>query len=502
MRRLALVLLAAGAAAVAALAATRPDPNLQAQSDGCVRDLIAIFKQEAPNWTYVGDKDSPASATPPAPQLVTGIVDAAFQPYLAAHPSGGDDPLSHLSYDFNITLKVDPQDSALVGTGNDAGEGEETGRIHTERELLTFPTWAWPEKGDRVTETGSWVWDCGHFAGGGERTEIHPYRGIWVERNPGGPSATSPLGEAEGDLFFTTQATPAGRIAECAHTVKGNVPAFKACVKASPDWLSVNGDYELTLRLPPRPPGARQVRIRVVDRGSVAAPKVVVRRLGDTVEARLAIDAPKGRKVVVAKQVFAGWAPMPPAALPVHLRLRFDSLLVRRAMDPSCPPDRPTCPARDESLLLGQIGDPPGEYQLYWDVAGVWGRWSPGTLRVRDGQTVQGRQAVDVYVAAGRPWRLYIHSRECDFGVLGSFAGQNVPVWPCPRSKELGNSVGDDFPGALEQVWRSPAAALGRHSANAILAGSSCPPANANGCYAVTYTVTRVRDEARRAGGG
>jgi hypothetical protein len=134
-------------------------------------------------------------------------------------------------------------------------------------------------------------------------------------------------------------------------------------------------------------------------------------------------------------------------------------------------------------------------------VAGVWGRWQPGTLHVRDGETVPGRQTVDVYVAAGRPWRLYMHARECDFGVLGSFAGQNVPVWPCPRSQELGNSTGDDFPGPLEQSWRSPDAGIGRHTANAIVVGTSCPPSNARGCYAVTYTVTRVRDEARRARG-
>jgi hypothetical protein len=499
MRRLALVLLAAGAAGVAALAATRPDPNLQAQSDGCVRDLIAIFKQEAPNWTYVGDRDVPSQGAPPPPQLVSGVVDAAFQPYLAAHPSGGDDPLSHLSYDFNINLKVDAQYAALVGTGNDAGEGEETGRIHTEREMLSFPTWAWPERGDRVTESGSWVWDCGHFAGGGERTEIHPYRAIWVERSPGGPSPTSPVGEAEGDLFVSTVATPAGRIAECAHDVKGSVAAFKTCVHSAPDWLSVNGDYRFTLRVPPKPAGARTLRVRVVDRGSVNAPKAVVRTLGDALEVRLSIAAPKGRKVVVAKQVYAGWSPVRPASLPVHLRVRFDSLLVRRAMDPSCPSDRPDCPSRDESLLLGQIAQSPGEYQLYWDVAGVWGRWLPGTVRVRDGQTVPGRQTVEVYVASGKPWRLYMHSRECDFGVLGSFAGQNVAVWPCPHTQELGNSVGDDFPGALEQVWGSAASSLGTHRANAIAAGSSCPPANARGCYAVTYTVTRVRDEARRA---
>jgi hypothetical protein len=216
---------------------------------------------------------------------------------------------------------------------------------------------------------------------------------------------------------------------------------------------------------------------------------------------RLTIAAPAGRKVVVAKQIFVGWTPVRAASLPVHLRVRLDSLLVRRAMDPSCPTNRPDCPARDESLLLGQIATAPGEFQLDWDVGGVWGSWLPRTLRVRDGQAVPGRQTVDVYVPAGRPWRLFVNARECDFGVLGSFAGPTVPVSPCPRSQELGNAAGDDYPGALEQTWRSPAASLGRHTADAIVSGSSCPPTNPRGCYAVTYTVTRVRDEAQRARG-
>jgi len=122
------------------------------------------------------------------------------------------------------------------------------------------------------------------------------------------------------------------------------------------------------------------------------------------------------------------------------------------------------------------------------------------TLAARDGQSFSGRQTVDLYVSARRPWRLAMFARECDFGVLGSFAGQDVPFWPCPKTGELGNMTGDDSPGALEVVHRSAAASLGTHSVDALVAASSCPPSNRDGCYRLTYTVTRIRDEARRAG--
>ena len=101
----------------------------------------------------------------------------------------------------------------------------------------------------------------------------------------------------------------------------------------------------------------------------------------------LNVDQPDGKRVVVAWQVFVGWSK--PALKVDHLRLHFDRLLVRRAMDPSCPPDKPACPAKNETTLLGQIANAPGEWQLHWSVDGIWGRW-PGTLAARDGSVFKG----------------------------------------------------------------------------------------------------------------
>jgi hypothetical protein len=215
----------------------------------------------------------------------------------------------------------------------------------------------------------------------------------------------------------------------------------------------------------------------------------------------MTVAAPAGAAVVVAKQIFVGWTPTRAKALPEHLRVRFDRLLVRRAMDPSCPVNDPNCPFKAQSLRLGQTTAPPGEWNLYWDVDGIWGQWKPALLLARDGQSFPGSQTVDVYVAAGRPWRVFALARECDLGVLGSFRGQGVPIPPCPRTQEIGNPSGDDYPGALQGSYRSPARSLGTHTTNSIVAGSTCPPENTKGCYALTYTVTRVRDEAARMRG-
>jgi hypothetical protein len=190
---------------------------------------------------------------------------------------------------------------------------------------------------------------------------------------------------------------------------------------------------------------------------------------------------------VIAKQLY--WAvKRPPKA--DHLRLHFDRLLVRRAMDPSCPPDKPACPYAGESTLLGQIVTAPGEWQLQWSVDGIWGRW-PGTLAAKDGSVFRGSQSVDFYVQHGTPWTLVTLARECDFGGLPGWDGPGKPMLPCPPSSEVGNAAGDDYPGAIAVTFQN--AALGRHVSNASTAGSTCPPSNVNGCYQLTYTVSRLR---------
>jgi hypothetical protein len=481
MKRIATVVLllafAAGAAAWR-LADVKPDPNVQAIADGCQRDTTKIYTGFAPNWVYVNDRDFPSSGPPPSTEWVSGTVRGATG-LLASRIASSDDPITHHSYDVNIDLTVDPPDEFLTGTSRDATA--EQGEIHMERESASYPAWTRPAPGDHVQALGSWVWDCDHYLPKGEKTDFQPSRASWDVR------ARSPLAarlSAEGDLYVSTDATPAGREAECAHVTKGS-DAFKSCAHSTPDWLSVNGAYAFDLAAASSP--CARPALRTVDRGSIDAPKVAARGTGQGWHVTFAIAAAQGTRVVVARRLTATCANAP--ALD-HLRLHFDRLLVRRAMDPSCAPDKPSCPAAGESTLLGQIATGPGEWQLEWSVDGIWGRW-PGTLAASDNSTFAGKQSVDFYVQRGKPWTLVTLARECDFGALPGWDGVGHPTLPCPVSNEVGNSSGDDYPGAIGVTFRGPA--LGRHRSNASLAGSTCPPSNVHGCYELTYTVSRVR---------
>jgi hypothetical protein len=479
-----------GAAAAAAVAAQRPNPMTDAVADGCERNPTGLFTAESPNWAYVNDRNTPASGPPPPPQWVRGRVDAQFQPWLAVHPTGIDNPFTHRSYDVILNVRPRPTDESLLGTGNLSGTGENANRLHTEWESAAFPTWAWPDRGDRVELLGSWVWDCDHFAGAGERTELHPLRSVAVHRAVSPRSAT---GEAELDVLVSTDATPAGVQADCAHRTKHDRAAFKACVRGATPWQDVNGTYRFVLAAPPRPSGSATTTWRVVDRGSVgvAGLHVGVARGRTSLVVTLRVNAPRGRRVVVAKQFFLGWKPVARAQRPVHLRVAFRSLLVRRAMDPGCPGAREIACGSSQTTLGRQISRPPGEWNVYWSVGGVWGQWNPAVLRPRDGQVFRGRQTVDLYVPRGRPWRLFVFARECDFGSL-SLGGQSA-IAPCPRSTEVGDLIGDDTAGSIEVRFRSPAASLGRHVADAKTAGSSCPSVNRRGCFRVAFDVSRVR---------
>ena len=502
MRRRALVAaaaaLCAGLAATIAATARQPafvDPGTDARPDGCGRDYIQQTQRNIPTWVYVGDRNARATGPPPPPRRLEGVVQSRYDSELAVHPTPEDLPTIHRSYDLNLNVQPDPAYRRLLGgsraaaSGNFAGHGESTARVHVEREQGSTPLFAWPDAGDRVAIVGSWVWDCGHWTPRGERTEIHPFRALWVERNGGRPSPASAVGESEGDLFLSSDGTYAGIEADCAHRAKGVVLAFRACLAVEPEWQDVSGTYRFRLRVPPRaPPGAR-LRVRVVDAGSSAgAPRARARVRGNGVDVSLVVPARPGKRVVVAQRVLARWAGAP---APEHLRVRFERLLVRRAMDPGCPGGRHTCGSQ-ETTHGEQISTPPGEWNVYVDAAGVWKMWGRGVLRARDGQVFRAGPTLDLRLAPGRPWRIFVFTRECDFGVLGNADGPGHALTPCPTSREFGTFDGDDVPGVALARFASPAAALGLHRLRPRRHGSTCPAVNRLGCYEAAFRVERV----------
>jgi hypothetical protein len=475
MRRRTVVVFAAialvAAAGVLARSLTPPDPLLQAQADGCERNDTTLHTLQSPNWVRVNDKDFPANGGQPPLQSASGVVENAVGD---VHVSGGDNPVSHTGYDLNFDVSVPPESKDLVARTNTSGG------IHIEREAQATPTFVWPEPGDRVTVRGYWVWDCDHFTTGtevtGEETEIHPLTLLWVERVT---SPSSRTGEKESDLFLTTDKTEAGKHSDCAHKTKHDQAAFKACVFAEPGSVAMNGTYTFIL------PGTGAVRhVRVVDKGSVGAPalKIVGRQVTFTIPT-------DGQRHVVAKQFFVTTK----AAPTTHLRVSFDKILIRRAMDPGCIPKAPPGCGTPETTRDDQVtSGPTGEWVFYSDVAGVWSLWKkPLVWNVRDGQTIRPRTSFDVYAPNGRPWRVFVWPHECDWASLAR--GGGGPLYPCPKQSEVGNRSGDDVPGAVVVNFRSPAAALGTHTVDSSNAGSTCPASNTRGCYRVTFTVRRLR---------
>jgi hypothetical protein len=479
-------------AAVMSHAETRPAPD-DAGRDGCGTDRFAIFSRLEPNWAYVNDSRSPASDPPPPARWATGVALPGNGSPLGVHPTPVDDPITHNSYDLIVNLRPDKPDAYLLGgdeqarSGNFAGADEERARLHMEREEVGVPFAVWPEHGDRMQAYGSWVWDCEHFADGGARTEFHPIRALWVER---AFSPRSPTGEAEASIWYSNVKTPAGVLADCAHRTKGDRQAFKVCqaTESASSSFADAGSKTFLLRAPRRPGRHARLRARLVDAGSspgAPRPRLTLTRDG----VRVTLQLVSGRAVRVADQVFVGWTPVPQRALPRHLRVQLEELLVRRAMDPSCKTSEPDCPARVETTQLGQIATAPGEWAFYVDVGGIWTHVRPLVMRVRDGQRVRLRQRFDLYVPLGRKWRLFAFARECDFG-LPTFTRNDRAVYPCPRSGEFGHPTGDDRPG-----YATARGSLGRHRANSSLEDSTCPPVNRLGCYRLTWRVTEVRDK-------
>ncbi len=530
-----------------------PQPTgAQPQSlvDGCQRDPAALIAGATPEWAYV--YNTPSDQPPPPPQWVSGVANSFNSRFQAVHTSGADFAFGHDAYDFNLDLLPDAQYMFLISghpasgsdpaTGGYAGNGEETARLHTEDEDLTVPQFAWPEPGDRVTELGSWIWDCGHWGTptnvfspdydlphegqpcpsffapdpsqctiSGERTEFHPYRVLFDQRKQ---SPNSPSGENQAALFISTDKTRAGKTTDCAHKhppppslVLPNPvaypPDFAACIETEPNWQDVTGDYSFLVPAPAKPtPDARLV-FRAVDKGSVNAPAPTLTAEGDAVRVTVHLDSAQNERVVLADQVFVGWDTVPAASVPAHLRVTFDRLDIHRAMDPGCSRTEPVPGCENQSTRQNQATTAPGDWNLWLDVNGIWDHWpsaAPGRPPVEflpnDGDQLPGSQSIDLYVPPGKGWRLFVHGRECDLNGIDPAR----PLADCPTNDEVADD--NDVPGLILDTYTSADASLGTHTSNGQThtsdPTSTCPDTNTSGCYSVTYTVTRVNDDASR----
>ena len=307
-----------------------------------------------------------------------------------------------------------------------------------ERESSAFPEWAWPQPGDRVQALGSWVWDCDHYQGAGREDGVPSVPGR-VDRALCVAARSAALVGRRSLRLDRRDARRPGSGVRAPDEGLGPVQVLRARLPR----LAVG---ERRLRLRPagahgdvRPAGDPDGRPRQLQRRRRSA------RRGRARPGTSASRSPRPRASVCSSRASSS-PPARNAPAIDHLRLHFDKLLVRRAMDPSCAPDKPACPYANESTLLGQIASAPGEWQLEWSVDGIWGRW-PGTLAAKDGSTFAGKQSVDFYLQRGKPWTFVALARECDFGALPGWDGPGHPTAPCPVSNEVGQRERRRLPG-------------------------------------------------------
>src|SRR5437867_5049594 len=131
-----------------AAAASGPDSHQQPLIDGCQRSDAFQLGLSTPEWVYVNRSDIlPARAAGDrlaGTKTVDGVVGDI-------HPAGDDLYVNHDYNDLDIDVAVDPQFANVVATANQQSPPE----IGTEWEATRIPTWAWPQVGDRVRESGS-----------------------------------------------------------------------------------------------------------------------------------------------------------------------------------------------------------------------------------------------------------------------------------------------------------------------------------------------------------
>jgi len=119
-----------------------------------------------PSWVSVRDDET---------RTLEGIVKISRAPHR-------DFPFKpwHKNYDWTFSVRLDKQYTYLHSPVNrEAFDGAENLHlIECEWDTAYFPSWAWPQEGDRVWLVGRWIYDCGHLYDKQHRTEIHPIKAI------------------------------------------------------------------------------------------------------------------------------------------------------------------------------------------------------------------------------------------------------------------------------------------------------------------------------------
>jgi hypothetical protein len=513
---LAIVVLVAGLVGVAvARADDHPDSKTQPVVDGCNRSQLALLAEGGvgltdvahptvfPSWVYV-DGDN-------TPKTLEGTVKGA-------HTAGTDLFGVHKTYDANFDVTPDPGFESLLSTRN---AEEDPPQVHTEYESGLLPLWAWPSPGDHVRETGSFIWDCGHWQGasrkysnsdylptdplatigqeevGGEAAEIHPIQELATWRRQSSLTGAGAGAASQLDVFLSNQGGKAKAVMECALSSPTHATAAAARIAAGQGCSQLQKiagkDYTYVLKAPePKPAADSVLRVRSIPRTSKHAPAdVVTRVVGDRVQVTVPFhDVPEAKDLQeFGATVLAYWSsPTAPAAPTRLFKVTVDGLKVFNNLDGD----------------IGQNGsnpsvDAPGEWNMFLDVAGQWTsvhKAVPQLAKVPNakpnGVALDVSKLAPTYVAvpdtASSDLRLFVDARECD-----------LPGYTdCPANElDFGQ-----FPGRAELV--RPVSSLAGTTTTIALhppvcpSDSGCPEENSKpsqcpvGCWQMDFTVEDI----------
>jgi hypothetical protein len=515
------VLLVSGVAAARAI--DHPDSKTQSIADGCNRSQLALLAEGAagltdvahptafPSWVYVkGDR---------TPRTIEGTD-------LATHTAGSDLFGVHKTYDANFDIQPDGGDSPLLSTRN---ARETPPQIHTEWESGLVPVWAWPSPGDHVRETGSWIWDCGHWQEGnrrvsggdnlpgdplgtggvepigGEEAEIHPIQELATWRHQGAfvPAGTGTAVQASRvDVYISNQGGKTKAVEECALVSPGH-PAAVAVRLAAGDGCSELQDvtrrnYVYTLTAPgPAPTPKARLLVQQDVHASNHAPAPVVTVAGD----KATITVPfNGMQAATDLQDFgatwhAWWDrdPTPVARFRVTLEEfkifnNLDGDLHKSSKDPT--------------------EDDPAEWNLYLDVADTWlnlhdprpGHTDlvPGLGHVPNAAQRQpfdltAITPADLALPADGSLRVFVDARQCDLpGYIDCPVGNEIDFPVTPGRSEITLPV-NQLQGKTTEVHLRPIVCQPNQGCPEENSDPAlCPPVDGPGCHELTFRIEDI----------
>jgi hypothetical protein len=515
---------------VVARAVDHPDSKTQSIADGCNRSQLALLAEGGanltdvdhptmfPSWVYVkGDR---------TPRTIEGTD-------LATHTAGSDLFGVHKTYDANFDIQPEGGDSPLLSSRN---AQETPPQIHTEWESGLVPVWAWPSPGDHVRETGSWIWDCGHWQDGnrklpngdllpgdplgtsgaepigGEEAEIHPMQELATWRRQGAfvPTGSSRAVQASRlDAYISNQGGKAKAVEECALSSPAH-PAAAALRLAAGDGCSELQDvttqnYAYVLAPPgPRPGPSARLRVQQDLRASHNAPAPMVRIEGDKVRVTVPF---KRMKATTELQDFgatwhAWWADDP---APVRrFRVTLERFTIFNNLDGDI-----------HESSKDPTEDDPGEWNLYLDVADTWLNMHdprPGHVDLVPGlgQVPNAAQRrpfdlgkiapIDVVLPADGSFRMFVDARHCDLpGYVDCPVGNEIDFPLTPGRSELilpvGQLTGRTTEVLLHPVVCQPSQGCPEENSSPSL----CPPGGGKGCHELAF---RIEDTSTRTAAG